>query len=184
MSPSAIRSSVELSAFVRRPWSVSRAVTIGLFTGFLGAFFHGLLYHLFPSELAYVVYVVPSVFWTCATVVVGILYWAAGRMQFRSNPRSLLSSLIALTLFVIGVYGSVWCYWHHICMDGHLGHPPYAAWHYGFDGAWSGCLAIGVLLAWHARSVLSVGFACFAAFLITFRYLLGSAGGMYGGFPL
>ena len=157
---------------------------IALFAGLLGAVFHRLLYRFGPAELSYIFYVVPAVFWTSAAVVIVGLYWQAGRAPFRSDPLATLYSVLALALFVLGVCGAVWCYWHHICMEGHMAHPPYPAWHYALDAGWVACLAAAVFWVCRVQSVLSIGFASFAAFLLAFRFLLGSAGGMYGGFPL
>lgn len=175
---------VVLGGFCRRPWSVSRAVVAGLILGALGAVFHVFLFRAGPSELTYILYVAPALFWAAAGTAIWLLYRQVPRAQFRVGILAALNSLVGLTLFVLGVCGAVWCYWHHVCMGGHMAHPHYPAWHYLWDSGWAACLALSLAWLWWIRSVLAPGLAAFAAFLICFRFLLGSAGGTYGGFPL
>lgn len=173
-----------LNGFRRQRWSISQALVASLAMGTVGALFHLLLYRIGPFELAYIRHVVPAVFWTSAGIATWFLYRQVERTRFRSDAQSFLNSVLALALFALGVFGAVWCYWHHVCMEGHMGHPPYPSWHYLFDTLWVASLAASVIWTWRARSALSLGLAAFAAFLVCFRFLLGSAGGMYGDFPL
>jgi hypothetical protein len=173
-----------LDGFRRRPWSVSRALAASMVMGTLGAFFQVLLFRVGPFELTYILYVAPAAFWVTAGSAIWILYRQMEKGQFRSNIRAIVGSLLALVLFVVGVYGAAWCYSQHVCMDGHMAHSPYPAWHYLLDSGWVACLASSSIWLWRTRSVLAAGLTAFAAFLVCFRFLLGSAGGMYGGFPL
>jgi hypothetical protein len=173
-----------LGGFRQRPWSVSRAMASGLVIGALGAFFQVLLFRAVPFELTYILYVVPAVFWVSAATAICFLYRQLDKHQFRPDVQAIVSGLLALALFVLGVCGAVWCYWHHVCMDGHMAHSPYPAWHYLLDSGWVACFAVAVFWLWRIRSVLGPGLAAFAAFVVCFRFLLGSAGGLCGGFPL
>lgn len=46
-------------------------------------------------------------------------------------------AVLAAGFFGIGVLGNFWCWRHHVCMAGHMEHPPYAFWHYLVDGGWA-----------------------------------------------
>jgi hypothetical protein len=172
-----------LGRFLRCPWSACRAVAVGLAMGALGALLQAILFRVGPFEFTYVAYVAPAVFWTAAGVVIWLLYRQVEKAQFRSDARAAVRGLLALGLFAVGVAGVAWCYRHHVCMEGHMAHPPYPAWHYGLDAGWVACLVTAVFWLCRIRSVLGPGLATFAAFLVCFRFLFGSAGGMYSVVP-
>lgn len=44
--------------------------------------------------------------------------------------------------------GNVWCWRHHVCMAGHMEHPPYPLWHYLADTGWA--------LAWDITALVLV----------------------------
>ena len=75
-----------------------------------------------------------------------------------------------------------WCGAKHVCMAGHMQHPPYSTWHVGNDVLWCSLLAIaalaGILSDFRGRLTL-VGLGAALAFS---RLGLGSGGGVL--FPL
>jgi hypothetical protein len=101
-----------------------------------------------------------------------------GRAASRVPRRVLVVFLLVIPLFVLGILGSVWCFETHICMAGHMRHPPYAAWHVCADVAWAGALLLGAVL-----SLVRVGrnlwwLAVLCVLLVVYRFALGSLGGL------
>jgi len=45
--------------------------------------------------------------------------------------------VLLVALLATGVVGSEWCYQHHVCMAGHMAHPPYAVHDYIADSTWT-----------------------------------------------
>jgi hypothetical protein len=91
-----------------------------------------------------------------------------------------------LALFVAGSAGSVWCFFHHMCIGGHMKHPPYPAVHCAADFGWALALTAIPLLAW--RNHLLGRFWWFTLAVVAlpvYRFVFGSGGG-YGvlGLPL
>ena len=39
-------------------------------------------------------------------------------------------------LFLVGCPGFIFCFSSHICMEGHMQHPPFPLWHYISDSIW------------------------------------------------
>lgn len=76
-----------------------------------------------------------------------------------------------------GAVGFVWCFYAHICMEGHMQHPPYPGWHYVLDGAWATLWVSGALLSMRgSRAWKVVGSVLLV--LLGYRFCLGSLGGM------
>jgi len=69
-------------------------------------------------------------------------------------------------------------------MGGHMAHPPYPAWQYAADAGWAVCLAAGSIWLWRLRSPVAVAAAWICGFLVSYRFLFGSLGGMFMGLPL
>ena len=91
-----------------------------------------------------------------------------------------------LILVAIGASGSVYCFHHHVCMDGHMAHPEmkrYWPWEYIIDALWSASLlAVAVLsFVFHLRWMRWLALI-FPAFLV-YRFVLGSLGGPFR-FPI
>ncbi len=63
-------------------------------------------------------------------------------------------------------------------------HPPYEWWSYGLDAGWVLGLVIAALGTRLFHAWLCITFAALSAFLISYRFLFGSLGGMYEGLPL
>lgn len=60
--------------------------------------------------------------------------------------------LITIIMTFIGVPAYWFCWWHHLCMGGHMAHPPYPMWHYVNDCTWLITLPIGAVFS--VRSAL------------------------------
>jgi hypothetical protein len=117
---------------------------------------------------------------TWILLVGGALY--LGQL-YRNTPRTAkpraVHSLGAGLLFVGAIASAVWCFRTHICMAGHMHHPPYSAWHYVGDAGWAAALVAACLWLWLVRSHVGIAVACLASFLLCYRFAFGSFGGMY-----
>jgi hypothetical protein len=56
-----------------------------------------------------------------------------------------------LVLLAGGIAGSVWCFWSHLCMGGHMEHTPYPTIHYIAYVAWSMALVAVPTMSWVLR---------------------------------
>ena len=65
----------------------------------------------------------------------------------------------------------------HVCMAGHMQHPPYAWWQFGNDYVWSIGLPVGVFLCWFSGCRRSTRIAVASIGLWISRLVLGSGGG-------
>lgn len=79
--------------------------------------------------------------------------------------------LLASPLYVL-------CGTMHICMAGHMQHPPYPFWHYLIDGTWILGFVISSVFCWKANFRLRKTLFWLVTFLCLFRLVLGSGGGM------
>lgn len=170
-----------IAAFLDRPWSIDRTLCVALAAGSALPFINSVLYRVLPFEAFWVA---PWIFFSVVAIVVGQLYWQVDRTQFRTGLKALLAAALAAPVFVLGVVGSAWCFSHHVCMAGHMHHPPYPPWHYGLDAGWVLCLGLAVLCTRLLRASLCIALAVLASFLISYRFLFGSLGGMYEWLPL
>lgn len=81
-------------------------------------------------------------------------------------------------LILVGLPGFIFCGVTHICMDGHMGHPPYAAWQFAVDVIWVGCFWCAGIVGWKSDLPLR-SFLCYALPFITIqRIVVGSLGGL------
>jgi hypothetical protein len=81
-------------------------------------------------------------------------------------------------LVLLGFPGFVFCGLAHICMDGHMAHPPYAAWHYAIDVLWVCCFLAATVIGWNSNLILRC-FLCYSLPLFcTTRLITGSFGGL------
>ncbi|MGI6495723.1 MAG: hypothetical protein ACOX5G_06500 [Kiritimatiellia bacterium] len=81
------------------------------------------------------------------------------------------SLLVAVPLYVL-------CGTLHVCMGGHMQHPPYALWHYLADGTWVLGFAISCVFCWKANLYLRKTIFVLVTFLFLSRLVFGSGGGM------
>lgn len=90
--------------------------------------------------------------------------------------RTVTDGLIGIS-FIAGIAGSIWCYHHHICRDGHLAHNFVSSDVY-FDVMWvAGLVLSSILAGWLRRSYAQI-LITFATWIIVFRFLGGSGGGV------
>jgi hypothetical protein len=56
--------------------------------------------------------------------------------------------MLPLGVFGLAFLGAFWCNLNHICMDGHMQHPPFPAWHYPMDVLWFLAVPLAPVLMW------------------------------------
>ena len=159
--------------FLRRRWSVGEAFLVAAGLGLIAPVFNGVLFRWLPWSA------VPFVFFPFLAVLVALVYWRADRGQFRTDWRAMLGTSGAGLLWVVGAVGSGWCFHHHICMCGHMEHPPYPSWHYAFDASWVVAVLLAVVSMRLLRVSICILFVTLSVYLITYRFIFGSFGGMY-----
>jgi len=123
------------------------------------------------------------VFWGLFVAVAVALQMWTRRRDLLSGIEGIVVSVLPLSPLFLGWYGSVWCFYRHICMAGHREHPPYPDWHLWADLSWAGLLVLAALLAGLFRSPSTILITAFVAFQLSFRFLFGSFGGVYW-FPI
>lgn len=126
----------------------------------------------------------PFIFFPLLGLVTAVIYWQCERGQFRTDWRAMLVTLAAGLLWTGGVVGSSWCLSAHVCMAGHMDHPPYALWHYAADAGWALAVALGAVCMLSVHASLCLVFAVLSSFLISYRFVFGSLGGIYEVIPL
>jgi len=164
--------------FLRKRWSVGEAFSLAAGLGLIAPVFNGVFFRWLPWGA------VPFVFFPFLGVLVLLVYWRVEPGHFRTDWRAMLGTSCAGLLWAAGVIGSGWCFQHHVCMAGHMQHPPYPSWHYALDVGW--VLAVVLAAVWMrlVRVSLCVLFVMLAIYLVTYRFLFGSFGGMYYWLPL
>lgn len=81
-------------------------------------------------------------------------------------------------LVLLGFPGFVFCGLAHICMDGHMAHPPYAAWQSVLDVLWVCCFLGAAVIGWNSNLILR-SLLCYSLPLFcTTRLIAGSFGGL------
>jgi hypothetical protein len=138
----------------------------------------GVLYRSFSFGIAHFIFPLIGV------VLLGLVYWRTESRRFRGDHRAVAGTMGASLIWLLGVVGSGWCYTRHICMAGHMEHPPYPTWHYVIDAGWVLSLMVASLWICRLRVSLCIAFAGLSSFLISYRFLFGSFGGMYEWLPL
>jgi len=88
------------------------------------------------------------------------------------RTRKIASAILAL----LGIPGYYFCA-SHICMAGHMQHPPYATWHLVVDFAWASLFAGSAALAILSDLRRRIIFALLLVFLVVSRFCAGSGGG-------
>jgi len=119
--------------------------------------------------------------------IAGIWIWSSRRLvrkthadSFRADRVSLIILLLGLIAFSAGYAGSVWCFYHHLCMDGHMAHPELLTnGDYWFDAFWSGLVLLAVTLAVISRTRWAFMLIIAGVFLLFYRFALGGFGGMF-----
>ncbi len=67
--------------------------------------------------------------------------------EFPKARQGVRSVLLTAALFLCAVPLFVYCAFRHVCMDGHLRHPPYSAWQIANDLVWSALLVCALFVA-------------------------------------
>jgi len=112
-------------------------------------------------------------------IVIAVLYKYADKAEFRISTLSILGGIIFLFIAIFCVYISIWCYKEHICMAGHMKHPPYLSQHYLIDAGWALSLLLSGICLSFLRSHLAIGILFYSNYLISMRFIFGGIGGSY-----
>jgi hypothetical protein len=131
-----------------------------------------------PSQAA------PFALFLLLAVFMWMLYRRTESGQFRKNSAAKIANAAGALLWAAGAAGSAWCFWHHVCMAGHMQHPPYPSWHYAVDIGWVVSLIVAAIWTRVQRASLCIGFAFLSSFLVSYRFLFGSFGGAFPKLPL
>jgi len=164
--------------FLRRQWSIDEAFCLALGVGLTTPFIDFAILRWLPR------WPMPLAFVPFLAAIVALLYWRSGGCHFCSGWRAALGTAGAGLLWTVGEAGSGWCYFHHVCMGGHMQHPPYPAWHYAMDAGWALAVLFAAIWMRQIRVSLCILFATLAAYLISYRFLFGCLGGMDEWLPL
>jgi hypothetical protein len=73
----------------------------------------------------------------------------------------------------LGLAGFLWCAFEHVCMCGHMQHPPYPAHHYAIDASWVASFAAAVVCGLSRQPPYVIGPLLMAG-LTASRFLTGS----------
>ncbi len=71
----------------------------------------------------------------------------------------------------------LFCGTHHVCMDGHMEHPPYSSAHVANDALWMFCFGVAAVFAWKSNFHKRTMTVILLVLLFLFRLPLGSGGG-------
>ncbi len=88
------------------------------------------------------------------------------------NPKLVFSILV-----LAGIPAYIFCGIAHVCMFGHMQHPPYAAGHFAADLWWVIAFLGAAVFGWRAKVRRRRSLVGLLTFLVLSRLLLGSAGG-------
>lgn len=84
---------------------------------------------------------------------------------------------LSAVLVLIGSPGFVFCFMAHICMAGHMHHPPYPPWHFYSDYIWQISYILAGVLAFRSNISFRHIFSILVLLLLLSRLVLGSGGG-------
>lgn len=105
---------------------------------------------------------------------------APGRSRFSRTRQSLRRLAAVASLAATLFYW--WCGAEHVCMAGHMQHPPYPAWEISNDVLWGSLLVVATVAGFLSDFRSKLTLAGLAAALTFSRLALGSGGGVF--FPL
>ena len=178
MTDSVILNIQRLRAIARRSMPISMASYVAVGCGAVLPLLNLLLLRICPIPT------VPFAFASFLVLSLVLLYWKTDRAKFRTDLRARVATVLSGIAWIIGVVGLVWCYSQHICMAGHMDHPPYPFWHYGADAGWVLCFVGSAIWTRLEFAPISIAFAAINTFLVSYRFLFGSFGGLYDPIPL
>jgi hypothetical protein len=104
---------------------------------------------------------------------------SSGSVNDDRARRSATGRRAAAVLLLASLPAYIACGALHICMAGHMQHPPYPAWQYATDGVWVVGLAVGAILSAINFRRMTRSATAGAAALWVSRLLLGSGGGIF-----
>ena len=175
----------KFGAFLRRPWSVGETFWLAALAGAVSPVSTWLCFNFLPWEKPWLPWRgVPLIFPAFVAALVALLYWRVRPGNFRTDRRAMLATALAGLLWTAGITGSAWCLQHHVCMGGHMQHPPYPGWHYAIDTGWTLALLVAAIWTRLVRTSLCILFVALATSLISYRFLFGSFGVLYEWLPL
>lgn len=102
------------------------------------------------------------------------LPWRLLRSPLAPRPHNGL--VAGLTLAAMPLYLA--CALLHVCLDGHLRHPPYAALHFVSDCLWICAFAVAMVLAFRATLANRIWYLAYLPLLASWRLVFSSMGGM------
>lgn len=171
-----------------RPWSVAKTFCIAAAVGAMSPILS--LFLMFPVRMLLSLawpesqFASPVVLSSLLAIQISLLYWRAERGRFRTDRPATLATVCAGMLWMLGAVGSGWCCIHHICMGGHMAHPPYPPRHYIFDAGWVTCLVATTIWMLRVRTPAFIAFTFLTTFLLSYRFVFGSFGGIFVWLPL
>jgi hypothetical protein len=124
----------------------------------------------------------PGLFLVLSLLLVFALSMALPWSQYRVSRSAWIQTLGVLVVLAVSLWGSAWCYRTHVCMAGHGCHGITYSGRI-VDICWVLGLIAGSTWGTVARTPISVPAAYIAGFVISYRFLFGSMGGMYP-FPI
>jgi hypothetical protein len=125
----------------------------------------------------------PGLFLVLSLLLVVVLSVALPWSQYQVSRSAWIQTLGVLVVLAMSLWGSAWCYRTHVCMAGHGCHG--ITYFVGriVDICWVLGLVAGSTWGAFARMPISVPAAYISGFVISYRFLFGSMGGMYP-FPI
>ena len=165
-----------LKAFFKPPFSISAGMILGFIFGLISPVLLPLLEkRTWPS-----VPETPWKFLLAVMIPVALIHWWSATARFQWSRLVLVGNVLATFLFclsaAISYYG---CYRDHVCMGGHLEHPPYPAITYFSDAGWAIGLIVSAVMLARSKSPFRIAAVTTAGFLISMRFVFGSFGGRY-----
>jgi hypothetical protein len=169
------------ASLFRGPWSMDKGLYISIGVGVLAPpFVNFFVVRFLPySKFGLPWSFAPYLFFAVLVVLGGLIYRQTDQVQFRNDRTAVWVTLLAGLMWTLGGLGSVWCFYNHVCMCGHMQHPPYPAWHYCLDFAWALCLVGAAVWTRLLRSSACLPLVTLSSFVLSYRFLFGSFGGTY-----
>lgn len=126
---------------------------------------HSRLVRYFPDEIVVALFSV-----TVLSVA------AATNPREGSAANAVLAATFSLPAVLLGMASYLLCYHLHVCMGGHMRHPPYPLADYLLDLSWVALILIPPFLFARAASRAALVFALLASSLLSQRLLFGAMG--------
>ena len=92
------------------------------------------------------------------------------------TPGDLRRLVVAIAILLVGPLYFI-CGTTHVCMAGHMQHPPYPLWQYLMDAAWVFAFIVAAVFCWRSNLRLRKTIFLLVVLLFLSRLSLGSGGG-------